>query len=867
MSGVCVPDGSGSLCGQGTVLDPATNECEIDPNACAEGTVLVGGACVDPGEVTPDVEEGAEPNGLSILQEDSVDPAGQITIGAVGESFVAHGKIIPFQDSDDDGQDDPDVDTFTLSVTSPTLLTVTIDGVHGLAGAFLSIAAVDSGPLANWVRAGVNLTGDTSKRQLFLPAAGTYAVAITDSRTLFLGGAAGALDGAPELEYFATFTNTEITTSALTVTAGEATSTGVLAPGEVKFFTVPMDLGFAAAILDTPADEITGSLVVTNVSGTANQLKAIADEDEDVGDPAFITAIGFRTGDTTTFVADHVINTALQDVDYQLDVVTGGATALSTTGTAVTAPTDFAGNNVFFRDVTTANQIDGIDIAFDIPVAAQIFDENNNVFSNMTIDPSGVNPPDTMTAHAGFFRYPAPGRYYWVTFDDNFVATEVDATSTITPTTPTVITKGTPTGNVNVNQTFESNIFSYDPVIATDAWQQFTASSTGAGAGNVVLRYFDPATSFGRLDDLATGSGTCSPDCDDTSPVFQTSHLANGGTTTGRILLDDNTATYLVTANTPTPAGTINLTFARRPHTDIGSKNATQTDARADQPLSTGTVAIQRYLVRTARDNEVQVVATPTALLDVRIQQLNNDETSRGALVNNAIAGGAETATLYQAGDGWTAWTVTPALVPVTAENFDQDVTILASFYTVADTATAFSDACTGGTVVAVANTNNATSGILSAPASFDLFGTAAPSFRVSTNGFLNFVTAQTGSFPGHFDLPSTTDPDGLVAPFWTDLAGVQICSKTAGTKLTIQWTGVTVAGGTRVEFQAILDGSNDSIELVYGPNHAATGEVTENDVGATIGVENLAGTKSKVIGFDEAAVTASSSQRFTLTP
>ena len=77
----------------------------------------------------------------------------------------------------------------------------------------------------------------------------------------------------------------------------------------------------------------------------------------------------------------------------------------------------------------------------------------------------------------------------------------------------------------------------------------------------------------------------------------------------------------------------------------------------------------------------------------------------------------------------------------------------------------------------------------------------------------------------------------------------------------------MTVAGGTRVQFQAILDGSNDSIEFVYGPNHAATGAVTDADEGATIGVENLGGTKSKVIGFDEVAVTASSSQKFTLTP
>jgi hypothetical protein len=59
-----------------------------------------------------------------------------------------------------------------------------------------------------------------------------------------------------------------------------------------------------------------------------------------------------------------------------------------------------------------------------------------------------------------------------------------------------------------------------------------------------------------------------------------------------------------------------------------------------------------------------------------------------------------------------------------------------------------------------------------------------------------------------------------VIAPFWTDLFQVQICTKTAGTKLTIQWTGLTFDGETPVQFQVILDGSNDSIEFVYGPDH-----------------------------------------------
>src|SRR4051812_30736058 len=72
MNGVCVGgEGGGASCGDGTVLDPATNTCVIDPNACQDGTVLVGNQCVDTGTLTPDIEEGSEPNGLGLLGEDS----------------------------------------------------------------------------------------------------------------------------------------------------------------------------------------------------------------------------------------------------------------------------------------------------------------------------------------------------------------------------------------------------------------------------------------------------------------------------------------------------------------------------------------------------------------------------------------------------------------------------------------------------------------------------------------------------------------------------------------------------------------------------------------------------------------------------
>ena len=113
VTGACLPDGS-VVCSNGTILDPATGVCVIDPNACQNGTVLIDDACVDPTKnLTIDVEEGPEPNGLGVL-EASPNPAGIVAslkpVGGAG--VVIHGHIDPVRDADQDGVIDPDdVDT------------------------------------------------------------------------------------------------------------------------------------------------------------------------------------------------------------------------------------------------------------------------------------------------------------------------------------------------------------------------------------------------------------------------------------------------------------------------------------------------------------------------------------------------------------------------------------------------------------------------------------------------------------------------------------------------------------------------------------------------------------------------------------
>jgi hypothetical protein len=246
--GVCVPSGM-VVCGGGTLL--MGDQCVIDPGSCGSGTVLIGSRCVDPaGGLTVDLDESAEPNGLNIAAgvEASAAPAGTLVLRPSGQTLVVHGHLTPFRDADADGQLDPDVDTYLLTITEPTLLDVTVDGVGGALGAFYAVA--NPALVPPYERYGVSVTGDTARRRLFLPTAGRYAIAIADTRSIAIGtnpplvAGAGAAAGGPTAEYYASFTVQPVpTATSIAITGGAGSQTGTLAAGEVKFFTAATAAG------------------------------------------------------------------------------------------------------------------------------------------------------------------------------------------------------------------------------------------------------------------------------------------------------------------------------------------------------------------------------------------------------------------------------------------------------------------------------------------------------------------------------------------------------------------------------------------------------------------------------------------------
>src|SRR5205814_776075 len=124
-----------------------------------------------------DVEEGPEPNGMGVI-EASQAQAGNIVLDP-SDAFVVHGKLAPYRDDNGDTLLDPDVDTYLLTVGSPTFVTITSDGINGTAGGFVALGAANAAaPLDTWQRVGISLISDAATREILLPVAGTYRIAV-----------------------------------------------------------------------------------------------------------------------------------------------------------------------------------------------------------------------------------------------------------------------------------------------------------------------------------------------------------------------------------------------------------------------------------------------------------------------------------------------------------------------------------------------------------------------------------------------------------------------------------------------------------------------------------------------------------------
>jgi hypothetical protein len=817
----CVPDGS-VICGQGTVFNMTTGKCDSAGDQCPAGTVLVNDECVT--SAKPDAEEGPE--------ENDADGAGEIIVPAAGApGFVIHGCITPR----DDGAT-ADVDPWFVTVEKPTLLEVTADGVGGLSAGFIvqtADPALTALKDAGWVRFGVNLTGDTSKRQLFLPAAGSYALVMADSRQLFLQE---AVAGSDKTCYFTTVKQLEIPTP----TALTASFDGTIG-GEVQFYTVSKQEGDLIDVAaDMPSGAANGSVVVVNNDEWANSAEESTDPFSGAPVPAEVLAGGLKVSDDVLIAIDTEYNYAIAPVDFSATFTQIHAQALPANGTVTTTEDANFFTFVYF-DVAKAGDIIHFDLQFADPAIMRVAKA-----SNLGVVVSSGN--STVTSLVDWVRFPTAGRYYVMLYHPSVTAGDTtDTTSKLDVVTPEALTVGTPvTGHTT--GALNSAWFTFDPTSQT--WVKISAGATNFG-GNVKVTFY-PATGVGRF-------GT------EILPAFPAMTFnPNGTQAKGRITFGDPTK-YIVRvedAGAPASGETFNLSIAQQTFTNLGLiTDQTPKDTLGEDLGGTGKTKL--YFVRAPAGDTMTITVHPTAnSFNASIVRLNVDETSAGT-VNAGAAGADETLVAPITGPGWIAFAVTGTGAATT---YDLHVSVKAPIpYTQATGTLAFADICNGGAnEVTMSDSDEGLSDPQTAPFTVSLFGDDVTDFTIATNGFLSFGDLQ-DSFYANAPIPTEDDPNGLVAPYWSDLQDVVVCMTSDANAVTVQWTGAEYGGfagpGRPVEFQAVIH-KDGKIDFIYGAGQVADGNP------ATVGLENLYGTFGNQASLDTAgSVAASTSRTFTPAP
>jgi hypothetical protein len=414
-------------------------------------------------------------------------------------------------------------------------------------------------------------------------------------------------------------------------------------------------------------------------------------------------------------------------------------------------------------------------------------------------------------------------------------------TSTVTHVTPTAFTVGTPVEDAQFND-LGAAWYSVDP--ADLDWLSYTAGATGFDGDVAVDLYYDDAVGIPDFDFDATGGASLD---------------ADGTDLAGRVSYAD-AADYLVrVTDGDGGAGaeaTYDLSFDQRVFIDLGTVTEDAPINEIDQPIDVVGSSVL-YLVRAQAGDEMTVTVTPGDF-DASIQWLDRNEVVLENVDGSPLPTGAETLETGLLEEGWVAFRVTNDLG--LESTFEIDITVVSRGYTVTDGTTAYADVCGDANAVDIlpGNPDDGLSAVQNLPFAFDLHGDdTGGDFVVSTNGSVQFG-ASSATFT-NAAIPSATDPDGFIAPYWDDLFLAELCVLDEGTDATtVQFVGELFSDGSPVEFQVRIN-ADGSFELIYGPGHGPTG------TSATIGSENLAANFGVQVGFNQAGtVEAGSSLLFT---
>ena len=799
----CVPDGS-VICDQGTLFDAATGQCVLDPNACAAGTVLMGDMCVPEGTIVADHEEVAEPNDGT--------GAGMFDAPALDQQVTIHGCVTPVAGA-------ADQDIWVIDAATPMLLEITADGVGGLAAAFI-FQDLDIGSLDNYVRFGLNLTGDTSKRQVYLPVAGQYALIMDDSRALFTGEAVGSETTC----YYGTIKQVALPAG----TAPTFPTTSATDSSNVKVFTyTPGQQGDILDITQTTTSEILSPSFVVRKNGAFHASVAF---DANLG-AGFYTIGGFEPADTVDIIVDNAINYSLTPQPYTFNLFDIASQQLPMAGEQITLTKHNSENPNFpWVDLNyswfdaAAGDIVRFDVASSVAVTMLIV--RHDIFTPEGAYDVVAAPPTSDTFNGQFVRFKTAGRYYFITNHGSGVAGDTyTLTATRLHAVPTPLTYAT----AATAQTLPASGVRFHTLdLNNQNWIELGVTATDFGAGNDVRMTLYDVAGDGWLAGPGSTGGTY--------PVVQTNtQPADGTAPTGRITVGD-TRDYLVRVESTgavDAAPTYDILARDRAHVALGTLAVGTPIVRTNMD-ATAAGGTTRYLVMGTEANRVVASITPTdAGADISAARLGVDETVLGTVIDATGAGGVELVSGAFGTPSWVAYTVT---------NTSATTTNLTNSLTAALPPT-YADICPTGTMLG-APFNGGAEDQYSAQAlpggfAFSFFGVPQTNYIIAANGFLAFGTTNpTCSFGCYVNgtIPAAAAPNNIIAPYWDDLNTVTVCKKEEATKVTIQWTGESWDSAGTAEMQVVLN-SDGLIDLIYGPNHTLTG------LSGTVGIENATGT------------------------
>lgn len=807
VGGVCtaIGSGSGTTCGAGTMFDPTQDACVPATGICGDGTVLVGGTCQDPSAgITVDLEEGPEPNGF----EPGAAPAGTITLAPVGDphGFVIHGCIVPVGDT-------ADFDRYVVTVPGPTLIDITAAGVGGLAGAF---AALD--PSFDFERFGLALAADTAEREVYLPAAGTFSIAIADARTLLgvidNGGAPAAGNPDGSSCYYVTLQQETPAPVPLSLAAG---NTGAFST-KLQFFDAPpgtLPSGFTDLVATIAAAEAEPALDIFQ-NGALRMMR----DGGAAGAAAEAVFGAILPSDDVTVVVDDVFDYAAVPSTFTLGIAAKTtAQPLPSDGSSVTAQAadtalhSVASANLFSFDVGSAGELDALALALSQPMQGAIVDgdfQSVADFGGLAGSPSAFA---VFSSYEGVIATRAPGRYYLALYGPTIAAgTSYTVTSTRQVETPVPLTSGTPQPATPLDAG-DALVFSFAP--ATTPWA--TLNATGTNTGDVAVALYDPTTVAGRLGALAVTTNAGAAVSPGTPPLVAPFSLPSDGSAPAEYIFASLPEASVIAAATATPTGAapaIAVDLEPVAFVALGEL-AAGTTMHTDEAQGA-----LRYLAMSPKSSALAISATAVSALQIQELSPTTDVLSISSVGSNVSLA------VTQDPRGYTALRIPASF----GTHVALQIVTTYPFYTATSPAETFTDACAGGVDITPADTDEGITAPLAVPVGFTFYGAAVTQWVASTNGFVSFDPALADPMPA----PGPFNDASNVAPFWQDLHDVQICERSMAGALVVQWNGTTPTGGA-VRVQAILDPSTNSIEFAFGPAQTDRGD------GAVQGVHAVA--------------------------